>query len=1807
MAFDSNRFSFFNPQDINLAPNNQDNPYPYARDSMASFRGEKRSGFSSTGRLTFAAVLAGTALVSSAYIPGLRELTRKRLSGAISGSSLQQVMRAGSSSLNKVNQNYLRPLTYAANSAAKDISEISPTQWMTQPIEAFRSYGTAFTSSYRDASNYADHMNLPESSVMRNINDFLNTFEGPMKAQHGSAHGPTTAHGTILTQDKKTQLGQILYGGVSQRHINIKSYERNLAIMETLDVSHGQLRGFNKDTVGGFRDAWRSATLMQKPGLIASEILDYAGLDRNDNFRQATLRDHLKFLQTKTKQLEKMDPNNKRIQSQAARMREQASSIQHTFAELDRIESGLGKRMMETEAGRGLFMIEGRYVDTNIGSHLLGALDAVAKINIPGFNRGPLDIFQYPLLRTMAKNYNRLVELPNAKDQEFKNLIINGQFGHEAFGYGTRGGGGDAMRTYTFRGRMYRNTGKNIEVLTKGGKGGGPGFERIGAKNEMSIRLTPMHTSVQRILLGRGIVGGPGEDLALDQSLLNSPHFGRISREALGGAAEGMSEQDIEDLAFGQKILSSLGIGQMVSISSREWSGPSILGAMVRRRNEPWHRFAGRGRAIGMEQLQEQLTLNDVSANFLHRGVMARKNVLTSLRRMAADSSGASKNAYEDLANNFERFLGRLDPNDQGPGSLADILVSDFTGGNRQLSSRSMGVFRYLQEAKNSGSISDALGKKLKDILPGSSAVTDESVLEYIQRAKFHQIIGSTVSEVRSNDPKTTVNFLNNIRSLSGRVVEGDEFQGLAGFRRRRNVKDLFNVTMLRHNPDEASVRANISQDRGIQSTLRRVLPFHRPPSESEIPFSIAGEARKMFMVGNRSMQHAVIPTKDLGKMGLLWLFERPQRIRGGMVGERLPVGQIINPFRRGFFKGIADRITKPNPELMKYAKTQWVGSVLANNLLDAFIVGSAVYGFKPGGLADTLTGGYMYQGISGGLAALGGASSWIKNTVPVVPYMNYGGERGTTDFIPGKLNIGLSSFGDTARYMEGLMPKLMSSPLTQFLAGGSMLFGGFKVGAAMGHPLLGIAGGVAAGLVTGMNLIDDPTTSTSDTYNILRGKKEVPHRANRWWMIGSTPYEGNEPLFYRPHMVAQIGMGERLWSRYGGGGKGKIRHLLYQAPIVGQFAQIANPNWVVGGRPEEMAYMESGVPMTYFPVIGPTVAMGLQILSGGQINRNLSREAQSRIKLLKNHKVKPQNEGEFAIYMGADPYSSGDLRYLLGLQIKTMQNWLGLYGFMSEIAISKIGNMLGVDALKTGHPFLNRPVYESSLEAENITRKFYELNLGDPGFSSITAFAGGRAFGFLENYLLPEQLTPSTEFARRFLIKRPVDNYTINLAPNPQYKEGRYPTDYFMDFRTGSDASRHRYYSDLRGYSAYSRKNYTMPEIAAKMAPFSDWARSIIAQTPNPDMAAELRQQVYQDIRKRIKTEPYRFIDKKPWAPYARQLPQANPDVLRNRDEYSGLLLGILPEWWLGAAWEKQTHDPVINFRFITRKGWNQKTALEEYQEKRIYGHNFAQWERPYETFFKPAFYETLGKNPITSAVHMGFSSSLFFRSHTDKILAALAGGAVGLAGSSSISVSEAMTGDPFIPSYAKDQLYNEMLMDTLAYQRGEASALGFAEGRKSRRLGMPNIERKLYSQMKDLPESEKAVVLELLPERIAHSVQPTQNFEGIKNRALSELANSGAARIEYSRNNQIPTEILNAAFVDRSGFNPYNYNIFPQMTQMGQLVNERYGDRNFEAKDFERKFSLGNKAYETSMNSQKAHVIVNQYSKDQTESWTP
>jgi len=1811
----------------------------------------------SLSQITFGEVMGGMALFSAAFVPGMRGIARKgdyasafdRWISNISPEGVRATVHQASRLADRFDRNIRLPIQYGLREF-RDRSNTSPADWMFAPMETFREFSTQFKSSFRDGWAYAAHMQLPEDPVMQVMTGFSRGFEKLLKAQmkagdHLSVDELLGANPSLVT-DIKTVLTRSVYEGPKNRHMTVASAIRHQSVAEGTEDASRLLR---EARAGGPSQAYEAAKgPFAKLRLAVDKILDRGGLDRGD-FRQATLRDHRDMIERQIASME--GQTGDWYDRRRARLRTMKDDMDRVLTQVGGMINVDVDDMLGLEVGRGVYMLGGEMADVSRlkpGRVLGNLIEAFYEhVHIPFMNANPLDIFQYPLLREIKRNYGQFTfKHVGDADDNVKNLIHEFRFRENIFGDMEPGTG-----SFSFSGHHYRVTPKNIEVLSK--EATGYRFRPVGGPTRPVWGLeVPLFTSVQRLLLGKGLNDG----VELNQGYLTGSAARTEIENRMMDETGRVDDAAVGRILMGRRVRGLLGVGNEASISANDFSAVGLFQAILGRRDEPWHRavpgdryswlrriigprrgsLSSDGAARVQEQVRditrvlqgdESIRRRYPTGRFLGSGVMGDEDTLEALRGLAKGVEDEQVSAgILKMVDELGRFMGRP------TGDTRRRLLGSFLTG-RHVDPMAHSIKRAIQE---SSSTDDILMSRLSRIVPGTSVASDETVLEYIQRQKFQSIIASALDS-RKKGRGYQPGMVQAIGGLRDHLLAGGSRMDIIrarraggknpstaftqrlglGQRNRRDAQDLINLSVVAGTDSHVAASLLNSDSDSLTDTMRRLFSVHRPPHSSEMAGGMVNAASRVFTSGGRSMQSTFITGHDLARMVPHFLFERPLRIRGKMLGERLPVGGIVNPFRKGFIKGMKSEHTDSAGAFAQYVKSSFVGSVLLNNLIDITAIGILVHGLKPGGLVDTVTGGVLYDNVSKAIATTTAGFAFARNTIPFVPYMNIGGESGTIDIVPGPLNVGLSTLGDSFRWAESLFPKMVSSPLTQFLVGGSLMWGGLRTGALMGRPGLGLLAGAAANLFTGMNPLDEPTATARETYDILSGKKEVAHRASRWWLIGSTPFEGNQPLFYRPHMVAQIGQGERMWNKFGGGTKGKLRHLLYTTPGLGQAMQVANPRWVVNGRPDEMAYMESGVPLTYFPMIGPTLAIALQVFSGGRINKHLSAEGTKRFNDLKARKVKPQNEQEFSVYMGVDPYSSGDLRYLAGLQIKQLQNWLGIFGFSSEVAIAKIGESLGIEALKTGHPFLHRPVIESSLEAQNLTRSYEELNLGDPGFSSAVEFGGMRLQRF------PTDFVPSTEFLRRFLIRKSPQNYGINFAPNPLWSEGRYPANYFHDFTQGSDYSRYRHYSDIRGMTAHAVSKYSIYEIAAKMAPFSDWSRSVIAQTPDPEMAEELRGQVYRDIRRRIRTEPYRFIRDNTWSPYtwkgasAKQIAdlkkgirsKTNPGHMaqeadeldeifdETRRENFGLLGGVVPEFGLGMAWEAMTHGKYHR-GFWIRKGWSQRTALEEYREKRIFGHDFAQWERPYSTFVKPVFTETLAEGPFLGGAKMAAMSSLFFRTKMGRLVGGVSGAAVGVGGGAWISSREYATGQPFIPQYTQDLLKTQSDLDTMAYIRGEQSMLGYPEEQPMNYLGFPPLERRLLRDMRRLRGGEKEALLALLPDRLGQIVSPSRyHGDAVKEEALKEYHASELAQSELGQQSDVPFPAVQAAVIQKTGFSPYNFGVYPQMAQVGQiLLEEEDSETNYPAVDYRMRKEFGGNPY-TYMNAFKAVQVIRQH----------
>lgn len=120
-----------------------------------------------------------------------------------------------------------------------------------------------------------------------------------------------------------------------------------------------------------------------------------------------------------------------------------------------------------------------------------------------------------------------------------------------------------------------------------------------------------------------------------------------------------------------------------------------------------------------------------------------------------------------------------------------------------------------------------------------------------------------------------------------------------------------------------------------------------------------------------------------------------------------------------------------------------------------------------------------------------------------------------------------LTHITDVSKYLEDLLPGIISSPASGLVRGvGPALAGlslGYRSAGSRGALTGGIIGGAVGALVGGgpLGIFGEWNISKSrkEIVKEYLGQEEVPIRKGRWWELGSTPFEGTRIQYYRPHM----------------------------------------------------------------------------------------------------------------------------------------------------------------------------------------------------------------------------------------------------------------------------------------------------------------------------------------------------------------------------------------------------------------------------------------------------------------------------------------------------------------------------------------------------------------------------------------------------------------------------------------------------------------------------------------------------------------
>ena len=144
------------------------------------------------------------------------------------------------------------------------------------------------------------------------------------------------------------------------------------------------------------------------------------------------------------------------------------------------------------------------------------------------------------------------------------------------------------------------------------------------------------------------------------------------------------------------------------------------------------------------------------------------------------------------------------------------------------------------------------------------------------------------------------------------------------------------------------------------------------------------------------------------------------------------------------------------------------------------------------------------------------------------------------------------------------------------------------------------------------------------------------------------------------------------------------------------------------------------------------------------------------------------------------------------------------------------------------------------------------------------------------------------------------------------------------------------------------------------------------------------------------------------------------------------------LGRYMLGRAGEAIAHrDTIFNTKFLPRK-----TAVEDWERQNVYGSTFPEWQRPFESFIEPMVYKATQRNPIAAAGVMGLVGAAFGTTPRAKVFGSAVGAFTGAAAGTYGNISEAITGERFIPKKRKQQMALEEYSDVLTYVKNTSLA---------------------------------------------------------------------------------------------------------------------------------------------------------------------
>ena len=411
--------------------------------------------------------------------------------------------------------------------------------------------------------------------------------------------------------------------------------------------------------------------------------------------------------------------------------------------------------------------------------------------------------------------------------------------------------------------------------------------------------------------------------------------------------------------------------------------------------------------------------------------------------------------------------------------------------------------------------------------------------------------------------------------------------------------------------------------------------------------------------------------------------------------------------------------------------------------------------------------------------------------------------------------------------------------------------------------------------------------------------KKEVAVKKARWWEFGTTPWEGEKTMYYRPNWYNRILDRPTAKSLYGD----------EDISPVGKFVRsLADPYWLEKKHYKDRPYPIAGYSAEWAGPFAPLVESSLGRILKPTVYMHTDEIGRGGYHGKEGaHRPSKNIPGGLAPEEAISPYS---LKEQIKQQFYTGYEAAGLRGF----TLSAIKQAI------TGEQDLyeHTPVLQSSADMDSIRREFWDLNMG--GFGGLT------------------------EPIRRMIPKRQYTTEIVNPLKNtmPDWMPG---SNYYTDFKTGDPYTKiaegeyrlpgtgyEARYKELKGLDPEKYPLIHQYKILADVAPHSKEFREA-RKSLNDYEPTDYELKIFLETEKQLedKRTKKRFRD----------------------DVYDESMLGRY-----GAALSDIARaNPLEQLTPLApaHKFGPAPRALSSYEES-IYGKEFKLWQRPIDDFLKPA-----------------------------------------------------------------------------------------------------------------------------------------------------------------------------------------------------------------------------------------------------------